>query len=390
VADVPPVLRVLIETAGGLVRQSSSGRVALARAADVVVPEALPAELREVLPRALERARAETTEPLRPAEVERVLATAWGSGPGRVVDEWDPEPVAVTPAAQVHRAELDGRAVAVKVRRPGLEAAVRNDLALVDAISAPLGQVLAAADVRALLREAREMALDELDLEHEAQQQRQAARLLRRVEDVEVPKVHLEHTTEDVLVTDFLEGPVLGAATPDDPSRVARALVRAHVTAARGGLALTDPRPGHVILRPDGGIGLLGTGLARPVDRDRVRAALAAAAALRADDGDAWADALADDLSLLPRDRAEEALALTREVLGPFAAGPARLDPAAAGAGADRAVARLGPALRLAAAARPAPTELGAGRGTGQLVAVLLRLQAEEDWLALAAEDAGG
>src|SRR5215211_2422000 len=108
-ADVPPVLRALVETAGSLVRSSSSGRVALARAADVVVPEALPAELREVLPAALERARAETTEPLRPAEIERVLAAAWGSGPGKVVDDWDPEPTAVTPAAQVHRAVLDGR-----------------------------------------------------------------------------------------------------------------------------------------------------------------------------------------------------------------------------------------------------------------------------------------
>src|SRR5215211_2151842 len=139
-ADVPPVLRALVETAGGLVRRSASGRIALARAADLVVPEALPAELREVLPAALERARAETTTPLRPAEVERVLSGAWG-----------PEPVAVTPAAQVHRAALEGTPVAVKVRRPGVAAGIRNDLALLDAVAAPLGGVLPAADVRALL-----------------------------------------------------------------------------------------------------------------------------------------------------------------------------------------------------------------------------------------------
>ena len=58
-------------------------------------------------------------------EVERILRErAWGqfARQGALMTSSE-EPLAVTPAAQVHRAELDGAAVAVKVRRPGLAGA---------------------------------------------------------------------------------------------------------------------------------------------------------------------------------------------------------------------------------------------------------------------------
>ena len=388
--EIPPALRALLETGAALVRQSSSGRFALARGAGVVVPGALPVELREALPRALEDARRDTAVPLTPDAVEKVLRGAWGEAPGSRLDAWDAEPLAVTPTAQVHAAEHDGVRVAVKVRRPGLASAVRNDLALLDAVAAPLGAVLPSADVRGLLREIREAALDELDLEHEGSQQRQAARALRRVEDVTVPKVVGELSSEDVLVTERLDGPTLAAAAPEDPPRVARALLAAHVTALKAGIALTDPRPSHVVLREDGGIGLLGAGIARRADRDRARAALAAAGALRADDDAAWSAAVVEELGVLPAESAPEGLALLREVLGPFTEGRATLAPGAVADGGERALARLGRGLRLAASARLEPADLPASRMAGQLTLLLSRLEVEEDWLARVGEAAKG
>ncbi len=383
--SLPPALSALLDAAGALVRRSSSGRVALARLHGLVDPAALPAELRDRLPPALERDFAAATEPLRPKEVERILREAWGQSPGKVLDDLDEEPLAVTPAAQVHRAELDGAAVAVKVRRPGLAALVRSDLALIDAVAGPLASVLPAADVRALLREVRETALDELDLEHEGMGQRQAGRLLRRVEDVRVPKTEGELCSEDVLVSELLDGPTLAAAAPDDPARAGRALVRAHVTALAAGVALTDPRPGHVVLLGDGAIGLLGTGLARPADKPRAALALRATGALRAGDDAAFA-ALLGDLEVLPEAEAQLAGTLARETLGPVADGPVTLDAGYVAGVGERALERIGAFVGLAGHARPAPSDLGALRMAGQLSLLLARLGAEEDWLALAAD----
>ena len=81
---------------------------------------------------------------------------------------------------------LGGAGVAVKLRRPGLAAAVRSDLALLDAHATPLARVFGAADPGALLREARERVLDELDLEHAGTTQRRFARAARRLNGVMV------------------------------------------------------------------------------------------------------------------------------------------------------------------------------------------------------------
>ena len=236
---LPPALRSLLEAGGALVRRSSSGRVALGRAAALVAADAVPAALRG-LPAELERARAAAATPIAFKDVEKLLKSAWGSPHGKVLDELDREPLAVTPSAQVHRGVRDGAPVAVKVLRPGLAGAVRNDLALLDVLAAPLRQVFGAIDAGAILREVRETALDELDLEHEASTQRQLRRTLRGIDGLVVPAPDMELSGEAVLVCELLEGRTLAdpKAKVADPGAVARTLVAAHVAAARAG-----PRP---------------------------------------------------------------------------------------------------------------------------------------------------
>jgi predicted unusual protein kinase regulating ubiquinone biosynthesis (AarF/ABC1/UbiB family) len=297
-----------------------------------------------------------------------------------VLDDLDREPVAVTPSAQIHRGERDGAPVAIKVLRPGLAAAVRNDLALLDVLAGPLKQVFGAMDAGAILREVRESALDELDLEHEASTQRQARRALRAVPGLTVPAPDMELSADAVLVSEWLAGATLAEAQPGDPADVARTLVAAHVAAARAGLTLTDPRPGHVVLLDAGGVGLLGAGVARPVDRDRVTAALDALVAYRSGDQDGFAAIVADRLRLLPTSDALKASALSAVILGDLLSGEARLDgPALAGV-IQRALDHLTAGLSLAATVTPHPHDLAVARSIGQLATVLARLGATEDW----------
>jgi hypothetical protein len=384
---LPPALRGLLEAGGALVRRSSSGRVALARAADVVPADALPAVMGR-LPSRLGAAREEATTPWAFKDVERVLKSAWGQAPTKVLDELEPEPLAVTPAAQVHRGVHDGRAVAVKVLRPGLAASVRSDLALLDVLAAPMRPVFGAMDAGAMLREARETALDELDLEHEASNQRQVRRLLRGVDGLVIPAPDMELSGENVLVTELLDAPTLNQAAPDDPGAVARVLVAAHMAAARGGIVLTDLRPGHVLLLADGRVGLLGAGIARPADRDRVGFALEALARLREGDQDGFTAAVTDGLGVLPAGGALKAYALVSTLAGELLLGPSVLDGPALAVVGERALDHLGGALALADELTPHPGDLAAVRSLAQVAALLSRLGATEDWGALMLEAA--
>lgn len=376
-AALPPALRALLDAGTALVRRSSSGRVALHRALAVVPPE-------------IRRTRPDEPEPVAFKDIEKALKSAWGRPAGKVLADLEDEPLHVGAAAQVHRGETqDGDVVALKVLRPGLAAAVRNDLALLDLLAAPLGQVFRTMDAGPILRAVREMALDELDLEHEASNQRQARRLLRGVDGVTVPVPDLELSTPEVLATEYLEGTTL-AAGATAPADTAQRLVAAHVAAARGGLVLTDPRPSHVLLLKSGGLALLGTGAARPFPRERHAAYLAALAALRSDDQDAFAHTVAQDLQLLPPAEALKAYALIAVLDADRALmQPTRLDPALLLDTERRALEHVGAGLALAATVTPDPSDLALARSLGQLAATLAHLGATEDWGALVLGDAG-
>ena len=314
--------------------------------------------------------------------MEKTLKEAWGSAPARVLDDLDLDaPVAVTPLGQVHSARLDGVPVAVKVRRPGVEASLRADLAVLDVLRPPLAALLPETDVGAVLADMRERALDELDLQHEAEQERAAGRILRATPGVEVPAVHLDLAAPTVKVTGWLEGPTLAQHQQHQPppasrESVAHALLAAHADAARAGLVLIDARPNHVVLMRDGGIGLLGTGAAVAVDRERIARQLALVTALRDHDRPAVAAAAAK-LGLPDGDRAATVERLVREVAGELLAGPARLDATALAAFGERVLAKmpeLAPLLPLV------PQDVWLARAAGQLVAVLARLEARADW----------
>jgi len=278
------------------------------------------------------------------------------------------------------------------VLRPGLEASVRNDLAVLEGLAGPLGAAFPALDADALVGAVRTMALDELDLEHVGENQQRIARALRRVPGLAAPAVDAELTRPGVLVAAHVEGTPLPAilaagqgseALGGDAALLARRLIAAYAGLPRTlGLVPVDPRAEHVLQTPDGTTVLLGTGAAVRVDRERLDGGLAALQALRSDDPGAFAAALGG-LGLLSEEPARAAHALLRELLGPLLTGPARLDAATLAGLAERVRGSLGELTALGVRATPVADDLATARMLGQLFALLARLELTEDWGAL-------
>jgi hypothetical protein len=375
-------LRALGRTALRIGRGTTSARLALAHLHAVVDPAALPADVRDRVAAELAAASEAAAVPISFGDVRRVLRDAWGADPSSELDALDPEPAAVTPGAQVHRGVLDGRPVAVKVLRPGIVEAVRSDLGLADALLRPLGAAFPRIDPAALVAEARERILDELDLEHEGSTQRSFHRALRRHRSLFVPAVHGALTHERVLVSDWVDGRPVLEAPAAQRAAVARALVAFHVGGARFGTVHADPHPGNALLMGAGRVAFLDFGAARRVDRARADGAVAALDALAAGDGAALGAALAA-LGWLPAEAGGEAAALAGELLGDLYGGRARLDAGALLALGERLEARGARLAALGARATVPPEDLWPLRMLGGLFALLARLGATEDWPAL-------
>jgi ubiquinone biosynthesis protein len=240
-------------------------------------PDALPSGL------ILELRKLRNTVPPVPfAEIRPILDHAFHHRPlTEVFASFDEKPAAAASLAQVHFARLhDGREVAVKIQRPGLQRIVETDLAILAFLAGQIHNrisALAPYDLPSVVVEVSAGVLRELDFTHEARNQRYFNATNPQPDKVFASEVVEELSSECVLVMDRIIGrPV------DDPGidpAVARALATTGATSLFhqvlvAGFFHADPHSGNVLIAADGRLCFLDWGLAGHLTR-RLRHALA-------------------------------------------------------------------------------------------------------------------
>jgi ubiquinone biosynthesis protein len=204
------------------------------------------------------------------AEVERSLGTKLDD----VFASFDEGPMASASIAQVHLARLhDGTEVAVKVLRPGVEAAIARDLALLET-AAGLAERLWVDGRRLKPREvvaefARHLD-EELDLMREAANASQLGRNFQGSALLLVPRVYWDLCSQRVMVMERMHGtPISQVQTLKDKAIDIPALARAGVEifftqVFRHGFFHADMHPGNIQVADDGryialDFGIMGT-----------------------------------------------------------------------------------------------------------------------------------
>jgi hypothetical protein len=365
-----------------IARGARSGRIALAHLAAALDPAWLPSPAADDLAAILRDAERQTREPIGERDVERVLRDAWGVKASDELDDLELEPVAVTPGAQVHRGTIEGEPVAIKLLRPGLGASVRQDLALLEALAAPLRGAFPALDASAMLREVRERVLEELDLESEATVQRRFARALRRHPFLSVPAPITRLCHQEVMVSEWVDAVPFTQAS--DPDRAAARLVVFVLGAAHWGVSYADPHPDNVLVMPDGGLAIVDFGACRRIDAERLRAATAVLAAVAEEEVETLGRSL-EELGWMAAEHAPAALSLARALAGDLLTpGASRLDGDQVIALRERLVAHADALADLLPRGALAPEDLWPARGVAALLGTIARVGATGDWVGLA------
>jgi ubiquinone biosynthesis protein len=202
-------------------------------------------------------------KPFSSDEAAEVIEEELGRPADQVFDRFEPVPLAAASLAQVHRATLlDGREVAVKVQRPGIERKLRADVAILGRAGLVLERRTVWArevGLRGVLDEFGTNLIHELDYRTEAYNARRLARNLASIEGVHIPEVERSLSGRRVLTMEFIDGVKISdietiAAGRLDPGELAQRALRAAIKMLLiDGFFHADPHPGNVLVQLDSG-----------------------------------------------------------------------------------------------------------------------------------------
>lgn len=204
-------------------------------------------------------------------EVEQIITGELGVRISKGFSYFNPVPLAAASLGQVHEAALrDGRAVVVKVQRPGIRARIVEDLEVLDEIADFLDSHTEAGrryQFVKLADEFRKSILRELDYRKEAGNLTALAKNLEEFERIQVPSPIDDYTTSRVLTMEYVTGKKITSLGPLvrvelDGAALADELFRAYLKQVLvDGLFHADPHPGNVYLTDDRKIALLDLGM---------------------------------------------------------------------------------------------------------------------------------
>jgi len=216
------------------------------------------------------------------AEVRRIIESEFDRPLEELFDEFDETPVAAASIAQVHFAvtppELNypnGRKVAVKVLRPGVEAAFRRDIAVLSWLAEvaestqPALRRLKPAETIRMFEDSVDM---EMDLRFEAAAAGELSENFEGDETFRVPSVDWTRTSQRIMTLERVLGIPVDevdrlVAAGLDPLEVIRRAANAFFNMVfRDGFFHADMHPGNLFVEPDGTLVAVDFGIMGRVD----------------------------------------------------------------------------------------------------------------------------
>ncbi len=221
-------------------------------------PDVLPKEYCD----AFSRLRAHVA-PLDFSVVNQTVVSELGKPLDELFQDFSEEPLGSASIAQVHSAHLpDGTHVAVKVRRPGIDTQMAEDLTLMrhllmtyDFFDSDDGQIT----FEMLVNELERTSIEELDFTTEANNLRRFALNNDARQHVLSPHCYDDYTTTSVLTMDFADGPRVGDKdelanlSQQQKDELANLIAHNYVDQiVADGFFHADPHAGNVIITENG------------------------------------------------------------------------------------------------------------------------------------------
>jgi predicted unusual protein kinase regulating ubiquinone biosynthesis (AarF/ABC1/UbiB family) len=203
--------------------------------------------------------------PLSGPLVVKTFKKHFKKSPSELYDKFDLSASNAASIGQVHKAELNGKQLAVKIQYPGVSESIGADLRMVKPIAVAMFG-LNDKDVERYMGEVRERLLEETNYVLELERSVEISKACAHIPNVFFPKYYPELSCDKILTMDWLEGLHMKEFLATNPSQEIRNQI---------GQALwdfydyqihtlrqvhADPHPGNFLMREDGTMGIIDFG----------------------------------------------------------------------------------------------------------------------------------
>jgi ubiquinone biosynthesis protein len=217
------------------------------------------------------------------SQAKKILAEELPLPIDEIFEYFNETPIGSASIGQVYKAKLrTGESVVVKLRRPGVDKLLKQDLEIVRSLlpyAEKFIEQMGSTMETALdaFNELEKSTLKELDYKNEARNIENFRTFYKKRKDFYVPRAYREYSTEQLLIIEYAEGCKITDAKQLrewelDPTKIAERGMDIYLTQIfEFGYFHADPHPGNIIIQENGRICLIDFGMVgKLMQRDKM------------------------------------------------------------------------------------------------------------------------
>jgi predicted unusual protein kinase regulating ubiquinone biosynthesis (AarF/ABC1/UbiB family) len=143
--------------------------------------------------------------PLSAPLVIKTFKKSFGKFPDQLFDMFNPEAVNAASIGQVHKAEKDGKTLAVKIQYPGVAHSIQSDLAIVKPIAMKMFNIKGEHS-ELYFKEVEDKLVEETNYVLELEQSQTVERECKHIAHLKFPKYYPEYSSAQILTMDWMTG----------------------------------------------------------------------------------------------------------------------------------------------------------------------------------------
>jgi predicted unusual protein kinase regulating ubiquinone biosynthesis (AarF/ABC1/UbiB family) len=204
--------------------------------------------------------------------VVKTFRSTFGKAPSEIFDSFSHKAANAASIGQVHKAELKGRQLAVKVQYPGVADSVSSDLKLVKPFALRLMNITES-DFKLYMSEVEDRLLEETDYGLELKRSVSISRacIKEGIKGIYFPEYYPKLSGSRIITMDWIDGMHLKEFLGTNPGQQVRDKIGQSLwdfydfQIHRLRMVHADPHPGNFLFRSDGSLGIIDFGCVKEV-----------------------------------------------------------------------------------------------------------------------------